>query len=148
MLPTLTRVPDPPRLSAEPGDFTNPELVAAAYFAAWCYAPAEAPANTNLDDSRPWVTAAGWVDDQARAVDDLTWARTRAAGVSTSCGPVTASVSPQGPSTGTQVWVGMSAQQARARGGVLIGQGPVSMVRRVLRAGDGRWLVDVRVMAG
>ena len=146
--PTLTEAPDPPRLSADPGDFTGPELAAEAYLGAWCYAPADAPANTNINDIRPWVTAAGWADDQARKVDDPTWARIQAAGVSTVCGPAAASVSPQGPSTGTEVWVGVSAQQVRVRGGVLIGQGPVSMVRRVLRADDGRWLVDVRVMAG
>ena len=44
--------------------------------------------------------------------------------------------------------MGVTAQQARVRGGAVIGQSPVSMVRRVLRAPDGRWLVDVRVMAG
>ena len=94
------------------------------------------------------MTAAGWADDQTRAVDDPTWARTQAAGVSTICGPATAADLPQGPTSATEAWVGVSAQQARVRGGAVIGQSPVSMVRRVLRADDGRWLVDVRVMAG
>ena len=146
--PSLARVPDPPRLTAEPSDFASPQAVAAAYLAAWCYAPADAPANTNLAHTAPWVTAAGWADDQTRAVDDPTWARTQAAGVSTICGPATAADLPQGPTSGTEAWVGVSAQQARVRSGAVIGQSPVSMVRRVLRADDGRWLVDVRVMAG
>ena len=146
--PTLAAVPDPPRLTAEPSDFASPQAVAAAYLAAWCYAPADAPANTNLAHTAPWVTAAGWADDQTRAVDDPTWARTRAAGVSTICGPAAAADLPQGPTSGTEAWVGVSAQQARIRNGAVIGQSPVSMVRRVLRADDGRWLVDVRVMAG
>ena len=146
--PSLAGVPDPPRLTAEPSDFASPRAVAAAYLAAWCYAPAGAPANTNLTDAAPWVTAAGWADDQTRAVDDPTWARTQAAGVSTICGPATAADLPQGPTSSTEAWVGVSAQQARVRNGAVIGQSPVSMVRRVLRADDGRWLVDVRVMAG
>ena len=146
--PSLAAVPDPPRLTADPSDFASPQAVAAAYLAAWCYAPADAPANTNLAHTAPWVTAAGWADDQTRAVDDPTWARTRAAGVSTICGPATAADLPQGPASGIEAWVGVSAQQARVRSGAVIGQSPVSMVRRVLRADDGRWLVVVRVMAG
>ena len=146
--PSLAAVPDPPRLTADPSDFASPRAVAAAYLAAWCYAPADAPANTNLTHTAPWVTAAGWADDQTRAVDDQTWAQTQAAGVSTICGPATAADLPQGPASATEAWVGVSAQQARVRGGAVIGQSPVSMVRRVLRADDGRWLVDVRVMAG
>ena len=64
------------------------------------------------------------------------------------CQPATAADLPQGPTSGIEAWVGVSAQQARVRNGAVIGQSPVSMVRRVLRADDGRWLVDVRVMAG
>jgi len=136
------------RLAALPADFATARSVAAAYLAAWCYQPAGQPANTNLRNAAGWMTAAGWADDSSRAVDEPSWARTQAAGVSTVCGPATASVSPQGPNSSTATWVTVTAQQARVRGGALIGQSPVSMMRRVLQAPDGRWLVDVRVMAG
>ena len=144
----LDAVPDPPRLLALPADFASPQSVAAAYLRAWCYAPADQPANTNITNTAPWMTAAGWADDAARSVDEPTWARTQSAGVSTVCGPATARISPQAPNTPDATWVGVTAQQARVRGGAVIGQSPVSMVRRILRAPDGRWLVDVRVMAG
>jgi len=144
----LDWVPEPPRLLAAPADFTSPQAVAAAYLQVWCDAPAGRPANSNLVNTAPWMTAAGWADDTARAVDDPTWARTQAAGVSTGCGPVTAEISPQAPTAADETWVDVSAQQVRVAGGVLIGQGPVSMVRRALRAPDGRWLVDIRVLAG
>ena len=144
----LDAIPDPPRLLALPTDFLSPQSVAAAYLQAWCYAPADEPANTNITNTAPWMTAAGWADDAARAVDEPTWARTRSAGVSTVCGPATAGISPQAPNTPDATWVGITAQQARVAGGAVIGQSPVSMVRRILRATDGRWLVDVRVMAG
>ena len=144
----LTAVPDPPRPAPLPADFATARSVAAAYLAAWCYQPAEQPANTNLRNAAGWMTAAGWADDSSRAVDEPSWARTQAAGVSTVCGPATATVSPQGPNSATATWVTVTAQQARVRGGALIGQSPVSMMRRVLQAPDGRWLVDVRVMAG
>ena len=144
----LTAVPDPPRPAPLPADFATARSVAAAYLAAWCYQPADRAANTNLRNTAGWMTAAGWADDSSRAVDEPSWARTQAAGVSTVCGPATASVSPQGPNSPTATWVTVTAQQARVRGGALIGQSPVSMMRRVLQAPDGRWLVDVRVMAG
>ena len=145
---TLTAVPDPPRPAALPADFATARSVAAAYLAAWCYQPAGQPANTNLRNAAGWMTAAGWADDSSRAVDEPSWALTQAAGVSAVCGPAIAGVSPQGPNSSTAVWVTVTAQQARVRGGALIGQSPVSMMRRVLQAPDGRWLVDVRVMAG
>ncbi|HEY7815975.1 MAG TPA: hypothetical protein VIC62_22210 [Nakamurella sp.] len=144
----LDAPPNPPRLLALPADFASPPAVAQAYLRAWCYAPAEDPANTNITNTTPWMTAAGWAEDAARAVDAPTWARTRSAGVSTICGPATASISPQAPNTPDAAWVAVSAQQARVAGGAVIGQSPVSMVRRILRSPDGRWLVDVRVMAG
>jgi hypothetical protein len=144
----LDAVPDPPRRLALPTDFLTPQSVAAAYLQVWCYAPAEEPANTNITSTAPWMTAAGWADDAARAVDEPTWARTRSAGVSTICGPATAGISPQAPHTADATWVAVTAQQVRVAGGAVIGQSPVSMVRRILRAPDGRWLVDVRVMAG
>jgi hypothetical protein len=144
----LTSAPGLPRLLALPADFTTPEAVAAAYLAAWCYTPVDQAANTNLRNASRGMTAAGWTDDTSRAVDEPTWARTRAAGVGTVCGPVTATVSAQGPNTDAAKWVAASAMHARTRGGVLIGQSPVTVMRRVLLAADGRWLVDVRVNAG
>ena len=104
----LDAVPDPPRLLALPTDFVSPQSVAAAYLRAWCYAPADKPANTNITDTAPWMTAAGWADDAARSVDEPTWARTRSAGVSTVCGPATASVSPQAPTAPDAAWVGVT----------------------------------------
>jgi hypothetical protein len=144
----LDQVPDPPRLVAVPADFTSPEAVAAAYLQAWCYAPADQPANSNLADAAPWMTAAGWADDTTRAVDDPSWVRTQEAGVTTVCGPATARVSSQAPVSPDETWVQVSAVQVRVAGGAVVGQSPVVMVRRVLRAVDGRWLVDVRVLAG
>jgi hypothetical protein len=144
----LAAAPGPPRLLALPADFTTPEAVAAAYLAAWCYTPVEQSANTNLRNASRWLTAAGWADDIARAVDEPTWAQAQAAEVGTVCGPVTAMVSAQGPNTDAAKWVAASAMQARTRGGVLIGQSPVTVMRRVLLAANCRWLVDVRVNAG
>ena len=57
--PVLDAVPDPPRLLALPADFASPRSVAAAYLRAWCYAPADQPANTNISNTAPWMTAAG-----------------------------------------------------------------------------------------
>jgi hypothetical protein len=41
-------------------------------------------------------------------VDEPTWARTGAAGVSTVCGPATASISPQAPTAPDAAWVGVT----------------------------------------
>ena len=66
------------------------------------------------EQPRPWMTAAGWADDTARAVDDPTWARTQAAGVSTGCGPVDRRRSRRRPRPPPdETWVRSPPQQVR-----------------------------------
>lgn len=143
-LPAVDGPPPAPRLAPLPADYTTPVTVAAAYFAAWCFVPAGQAATTGVEQATPWLTVDGWRDDRGRAVA----APPPADGVGTVCGPVQAEQVAAAPATGQVVWVRVRARQVWLRGGAVLGDHQVSQVRRVVRDGQGRWLVDVRVSAG
>ena len=145
----LTKAPSPPSLTVTPADFTSAAAVAARYLQVWCYQPAAQAANTNIANVASWVTAAGWADDKTRAVTNDSWARTQKAGLTSVCGPVQASTSAEAPNSYGLQWMQLSARQAFVnKAGVIVGQQTINQIRRVLRAPDGRWLVDMEVQAG
>jgi hypothetical protein len=144
VLPGVEVPPAAPRLTPDPADYTTPAAVAAAYFAAWCHLSAGAAAATGVEQAIGWLTLDGWRDDQARAVA----APPPTPGVGVECGPVRVQAVAAAPRTESLVWVRIRARQVWVRGGAVLGDHLVSQVRRVVRAGDGRWLVDVRVTAG
>lgn len=138
-----------PRLTPEPADFTSPTAVAAQYLSVWCYLPVAGAANQNVANVAGWVTAAGWTDDKSRAIGAATWAQIQADGVTTVCGPVHAAVNPEGPATTRRKFVLLRATRYRINtAGQVIDHDEIATQRRVLRAGDGRWLVDIQVLAG
>ncbi len=110
--------------------------------------PVDGPANLNIAHVAGWVTAAGWDDDKSRAIGDGTWAQIQDEGVSTLCGPVDTELNHQGPETARRKFVMLYATRYRIAGGQVIDSDEIATQRRVLRAGDGRWLVDVQVLAG
>lgn len=145
----LATAPRLPVLTANHNDYASPLTVAQRYLQVWCWQPAQKPANTNIADVASLVTAAGWVDDKSRAVTSASWKRTQAAGLTSSCGPITAYEAAEAPQTDEARWVNLSARQAFVnRAGKIVGQQTITQTRRVLRAPDGRWLVDIEVTAG
>lgn len=143
-IPSLAAAPQPPRLTPQPADYTTPAAVAAAYIVAWCAVPAGASAVSGVEQAVPWLTVDGWRDDHARAIA----APPPTTGMSTLCGSARADEIASAPASDQTVWVAIKARQTWLRDGVVIGDHQISQVRRVVRAGDGRWLVDVRVNAG
>lgn len=145
----LATAPRPPALTTNRSDYASPLTAAQRYLQVWCWQPAQKPANTNIADVASWVTAAGWADDKSRAVTPASWKRTQAAGLTSSCGPITAYEAAEAPQTDEARWVNLSARQAFVnRAGKIVGQQTITQTRRVLRALDGRWLVDIEVTAG
>lgn len=145
----LATAPRPPALTTNRSDYASPLTAAQRYLQVWCWQPAQKPANTNIADVASWVTAAGWADDKSRAVTPASWKRTQAAGLTSSCGPITAYEAAEAPQTDEARWVNLSARQAFVnRAGKIVGQQTITQTRRVLRAPDGRWLVDIEVTAG
>lgn len=148
-VPDLTAAPARPRLTPQPDDFTTPESVVAAYLAAWCYQPLNKPANQNIATAAAWVTKAGWDSDVRQALTNQQWSARVQSGLTTLCGPPKVVISPDAPRGEALVWVSVTARQAYVDdSGRIIRQQNISETRRVLRADDGRWLVDVQVAAG
>ncbi|RIJ77965.1 hypothetical protein D1871_04580 [Nakamurella silvestris] len=138
-----------PVVAPSPGDFATPETVAARYLAVWCYMPVDQPANTNLSNVASFVTAAGWEDDKTRAVTEERWLAMQDAGTGLVCGPVTTSVNPHGPATDRRAYIELSATRyAVDADGSVVRSDDLHQLRKVLKADDGRWLVDKQVQAG
>ena len=145
----LTAAPPPPRMASGPADYASAVTVAKQYMAVWCYQPASGAANQNLANEAAWVTAAGWADDKSRAVPTTSWTQTQKAGLTSLCGPIVVTRLTEAPNAPTLQWVQIAARQAIVnRQGQLIGQQTITQTRRILKAPDGRWLVDVQVQAG
>ena len=145
----LAAAPQPPRTASGPADYASAVTVAKQYMAVWCYQPASGAANQNLANEAAWVTAAGWADDKSRAVPTTSWTQTQKAGLTSLCGPIVVTPLTEAPNAPTLQWVQIAARQAIVnRQGQLIGQQTITQTRRILKAPDGRWLVDVQVQAG
>ncbi len=145
----LTAAPPLPRMASGPADYASAATVAKQYMAIWCYQPASGAANQNLANEAAWVTAAGWADDKSRAVPTTSWTQTQKAGLTSLCGPIVVTPLTEAPNAPTLQWVQVAARQAIVnRQGQLIGQQTITQTRRILKAPDGRWLVDVQVQAG
>lgn len=145
----LTAAPQLPRMASTPTDYGSAAAAARQYMAVWCYQPASGAANQNLANEAAWVTAAGWVDDKSRAVPTTSWTQTHKAGLTSLCGPIVVTPLTEAPNAPTLQWVQIAARQAIVnRQGQLIGQQTITQTRRILKAPDGRWLVDVQVQAG
>lgn len=138
-----------PVVAPSPADYATPETVAARYLAVWCYMPVDQPANTNLAGVASFVTAAGWEDDKTRAVTEERWLAMQDAGTGMVCGPVTTSVNPHGPATDRRAYIELSATRyAIDADGSVVRSDDLHQLRKVLKADDGRWLVDKQVQAG
>lgn len=145
----LTAAPPAPRLKPEPADYTDPLAVSRAYLAVWCHQRLDGPANQNVADAAAWATRLGFEFDSSTALTDQAWQDLVAGGLTPTCGPVTAVVSPDAPVGDNWVWVQMTTRRAWLDdSGRIIGQDNVSRTRRVVQAPDGRWLVDAQVQAG
>lgn len=145
----LTAAPQMPRMASTAADYVSAAAVAKQYMAIWCYQPASGAANQNLANEAAWVTAAGWADDKSRAVPTTSWTQTQKAGLTSLCGPIVVTPLTEAPNAPTLQWVQVAARQAIVnRQGQLIGQQTITQTRRILKAPDGRWLVDVQVQAG
>lgn len=141
-------IPGPPRLTTEPADYTSPETVAAQYIAVWCYMPLDKPANQNIANAASWMDAAGFDDDKSRAIGPGTWEELRADQTSTVCGRPRVARNTEAPNTARRQYVQITVTRYRVQRGRVISQDVIAVQRIVLRADDGRWLVDRQDLAG
>ena len=138
----LTESPAPPTLTTSPEQYRTAEAVATQYLQVWCWQPAAAPANSNLTNTAPWITAAGQAADLTRSA---TWLPS----LTSICGPVTATQIGEQPSAPDRTLLHLSTRQAYINtSGVIVSQQRIEQTRRIVRGPDGRWLVDTQVQAG
>ena len=138
----LTESPAPPTLTTSPEQYRTAEAVATQYLQVWCWQPAAAPANSNLTNTAPWITAAGQAADLTRSA---TWLPS----LTSICGPVTVTQIGVQPSTPDLTLLQLSTRQAYINtSGVVVSQQRIEQTRRIVRGPDGRWLVDTQVQAG
>jgi len=138
----LTESPAPPTLTTSPEQYRTAEAVATQYLQVWCWQPAAAPANSNLTNTAPWITAAGQAADLTRSA---TWLPS----LTSICGPVTVTQIGVQPSTPDLTLLQLSTRQAYINtSGVIVSQQRIEQTRRIVRGPDGRCLVDTQVQAG
>jgi len=138
----LTESPAPPTLTTSPEQYRTAEAVATQYLQVWCWQPAAAPANSNLTNTAPWITAAGQAADLTRSA---TWLPS----LTSICGPVTVTQIGEQPSAPDLTLLHVSTRQAYINtSGVIVSQQRIEQTRRIVRGPDGRWLVDTQVQAG
>jgi len=138
----LTASPTPPTLTTSPEQYRTAEAVATQYLQVWCWQPAAAPANSNLTNTAPWITAAGQAADLTRSA---TWLPS----LTSICGPVTVTQIGVQPSTPDLTLLQLSTRKAYINtSGVIVSQQRIEQTRRIVRDPDGRWLVDTQVQAG
>lgn len=135
-------------MRTEPADYTSPETVAAQYIEVWCYMPLDKPANQNIANAASWMDAAGFDDDKSRAIGTGTWEELRADQISTVCGRPRVARNTEAPNTARRQYVQIMVTRYRVQRGRVIGQDVIAVQRIVLRADDGRWLVDRQELAG
>lgn len=141
-------MPGEPRLTAVPADYKTPETVAAQYLAVWCFMPPDKPANQNITNTAGWMSVRGWEDDKTRAIGQATWEQMRLDGIHTVCGPVQADRNTVAPSTDAKVYVILRATRYRVQNGRIASTDVIATQRIVVRAPDGRWVVDKQELAG
>lgn len=110
--------------------------------------PLDKPANQNIANAAAWMDAAGFEDDKSRAIGTGTWEQLRADEISTVCGVPRVQRNSEAPNTARRQYVQISATRYRVQRGRVISQDVIAVQRIVLRADDGRWLVDRQELAG
>jgi hypothetical protein len=124
--------------------FADPVTVARAWMAQWCATDYREQRRWNIQRAAAFQTSAAAAADLAAGdtPDDL--ARAREQRLSRSCDQVTAAAVPSAWTSPTESVVVVTALRTEIVSGVS-SSAPLRSVRRVVRDGAGRWLVDVAV---
>ncbi|WP_143086489.1 hypothetical protein [Amycolatopsis saalfeldensis] len=142
-IPAPAPAPEP-----TPALYADPVAVARAWMGQFCETSFEEPINANLTRAGVYATGAGTAADTERGDTPDTYQQMREQKLTTRCDQVEAQVNPDAPATPDMVYVEVSATSTQLAAGLPFQTSPVISTRRVVRGGDGRWLVDVAVDAG
>lgn len=137
-----------PPPNTTPATYADPATVAMAWLQQWCQTDYREPINANVTRAAVFATPAATAADTATGDTTDTYQKMRQQQVSSRCNDIAAQVDPEAPASPTQVYVQVSASRMQLAAGAPFQTMPFSAMRRVMRGGDGRWLVDIAVDAG
>jgi hypothetical protein len=162
VLPTATPVTPPssnagapgrapsiaPPPNTTPATYADPATVARAWLQQWCQTDYQEPINAHVARAAVFATPAATAADTATGDTPDSYQQMRQQQVSSRCDDIAAQVDPEAPASPTQVYVQVSASRTQLAAGAPFQTMPFSAMRRVVRGGGGRWLVDIAVDAG
>lgn len=138
----------PPAPDPAPASYSDPVTVARAWMAQWCATDWREPINANIERASVFQTPAGKTADLATGDTPQSYQRVVEQQLANRCDQITAEISQEAPAGPNQVYVVVTASRTQLvadRAFQVVG---VTSIRSVLRQPDGRWLVDVQVVAG
>lgn len=146
---TPPRIPSPaPPPNTASATYADPVTVATAWLQQWCQTDYQEPINANVTRAAVFATPAATDADTAAGDTADSHRQAQSQQVSARCDGIAAHVDPEAPASPTQVYVQVSANRTQLAAGVPFQTMPFSAMRRIVRGGDGRWLVDIAVDAG
>lgn len=128
--------------------FTDPLRVTTAWMRQYCQTDFMEPLNGNLTRAATYATPEATASDTTHGDTTQSYQQMRNQKLATRCDQVEASINPEAPTTPSMVYVQVSAARTQLTDGRPFQTLPLASTRRVVRGGDGRWLVDAGVDAG
>ncbi|WP_199753912.1 hypothetical protein [Amycolatopsis sp. WAC 01375] len=128
--------------------FTDPLRVTTAWMRQFCQTDFMEPINGNLTRAATYATLEATAADTTHGDTAQSYQQMQNQKLATRCDQVEASINPEAPTTPSMVYVQVSAARTQLADGRPFQTLPLVSTRRVVRGGDGRWLVDAAVDAG
>jgi hypothetical protein len=114
----------------------------------WCTTDWRESINANIERASRFQTAPGKAADLVAGDTPETYRQIVEQQMASRCDQIDADISDEAPSGPTQVYVVVTANRTQLAADRAFQVTPLTSVRSVLRQPDGRWLVDVEVVAG
>ncbi|OXM44254.1 hypothetical protein CFP71_40590 [Amycolatopsis thailandensis] len=114
----------------------------------YCQTDFEEEINGNLIRAAAYATPGATAADTTRGDTAQSYQQMRNQKLATRCDQIEAKISPEAPATPSMVYVQVSASRTQLTASRPFQTLPLVSTRRVVRGGDGRWLVDSGVDAG
>jgi hypothetical protein len=137
-----------PPPDTSPGSYADPVTVTRAWFAQFCQTDYPEPVNGNIARAAVFATPAAVAEDTAAGETATGYRQVQDQKLATRCDGISVEVNPEAPARPDLVYVVVAATTTQLADGRPFQTLPTTSTRRVVRGGDGRWLVDIAVAAG
>lgn len=142
----LAALPTPPT-NPDPGVFSDPAQLAAAWLSALCWYDYRAERDENTRRAGVFGDTSMPPGQDPWTLDDQAWARVTAAHLGSGCTDITATVAQTSHDTTDRVTVTLTATQVLTVDGTPYQASPITLTRTLHPGPDGRWLIGTPVTA-